>query len=92
MFCLQGKGEATEIEKRIQQIREDIEETKSEYEKDKLGERLAKLASGVAVIKVGNQGPLSQNIICRGILFHHSCCLLPWLSFELIVCKGIILV
>ena len=49
---VQSKGEKTEIDKRIQQIRDDIDLTTSEYEKEKLQERLAKLSSGVAVIKV----------------------------------------
>ena len=38
----------------MNQIRDDIELTSSEYEKEKLQERLAKLSNGVAVIKVGN--------------------------------------
>jgi len=48
-----GKGSSEEIEKRIAQIRKQLETTESEYEKEKLQERLAKLAGGVAVIKVG---------------------------------------
>lgn len=48
-----GTGEATEIKKRINQIRVQIEETTSEFDKEKLQERLAKLAGGVAVIEVG---------------------------------------
>jgi len=47
------KGSSEEIEKRIAQIRKQLETTESEYEKEKLQERLAKLAGGVAVIKVG---------------------------------------
>ena len=42
-----------ELEQRCEQIRGAIDETSSEYEKDKLKERLAKLTGGVAVIKVG---------------------------------------
>lgn len=49
---LQGKGSTGDIEKRVSSLRDDIELTNSEYEKEKLSERLAKLASGVAVIKV----------------------------------------
>ena len=49
---LQGKGEKADIEKRMTVIREEIELTNSEYEKEKLSERLAKLSNGVAVIKV----------------------------------------
>lgn len=48
-----GTGEAAEIKKRISQIRVQIEETTSEFDKEKLQERLAKLAGGVAVIEVG---------------------------------------
>jgi len=48
-----GKGSTEEIEKRIAQIRKQLETTESDYEKEKLQERLAKLAGGVAVIKVG---------------------------------------
>lgn len=48
-----GKGAKSEIEKRVAQIRAQIEQTDSEYDREKLQERLAKLAGGVAVIKVG---------------------------------------
>ncbi|MCL4514814.1 MAG: chaperonin GroEL, partial [Firmicutes bacterium] len=48
-----GKGDAKEIQKRINQIRAQIEETTSDFDREKLQERLAKLAGGVAVIKVG---------------------------------------
>jgi chaperonin GroEL len=55
-----GKGDKREIEKRIQQIRTQIEKTTSEYDKEKLQERLAKLAGGVAVIKVGAPTEVEQ--------------------------------
>ena len=48
----QGKGDKAEVEKRIEQIRDEISLTNSEYEKEKFQERLAKLSNGVAVIKV----------------------------------------
>ncbi|TPE47364.1 chaperonin GroEL [Amaricoccus solimangrovi] len=48
-----GFGEKAEIEARVAQIRQQIEETTSDYDKEKLQERLAKLAGGVAVIRVG---------------------------------------
>ncbi|ODN31239.1 chaperonin GroEL [Fervidobacterium thailandense] len=48
-----GKGKPEEIKKRIAQIKAQIEQTTSEYEKETLQERMAKLAGGVAVIKVG---------------------------------------
>jgi chaperonin GroEL len=48
-----GAGDKTAIEGRVSQIRRQIEDTSSDYDKEKLQERLAKLAGGVAVIKVG---------------------------------------
>jgi chaperonin GroEL len=48
-----GAGKASEIEGRIKQLRRQIEEANSDYDKEKLQERLAKLVGGVAVIKVG---------------------------------------
>ena len=48
-----GKGEKSLIQERIGQIKAQIEETSSEFDKEKLQERLAKLSGGVAVIKVG---------------------------------------
>jgi chaperonin GroEL len=48
-----GAGKQKEIEGRIRQLRAQIEETTSDYDREKLQERLAKLAGGVAVIKVG---------------------------------------
>jgi chaperonin GroEL len=50
---VEGAGKASGIEGRIKQIRAQIEETTSDYDQEKLQERLAKLAGGVAVIKVG---------------------------------------
>merc|ERR1711998_220792 len=50
---VQGVGKKKDIEGRCNQIRAQIEETSSDYDKEKLQERLAKLAGGVAVIKVG---------------------------------------
>ncbi|QCI27641.1 chaperonin GroEL [Caminibacter pacificus] len=48
-----GKGDKAAIEARINQIKKEIEETTSDYDREKLQERLAKLSGGVAVIKVG---------------------------------------
>ncbi len=48
-----GKGEKTAIHDRVSQIKKQIEETTSDFDREKLQERLAKLAGGVAVIKVG---------------------------------------
>lgn len=50
---LKGKGKKEDIDRRAGQIRDQIEDTTSEYEKEKLQERLARIASGVAVLKVG---------------------------------------
>src|SRR3990167_3099932 len=48
-----GKGEKSAIQQRVEQIKKQIEETDSEFDKDNLKERLAKLSGGVAVMKVG---------------------------------------
>ena len=48
-----GSGEKAEIDGRVTQIRRQIEETTSDYDREKLEERLAKLAGGVAVVNVG---------------------------------------
>jgi chaperonin GroEL len=50
---IDGAGEAANIQSRIKQIKAQIEETTSDYDREKLQERVAKLAGGVAVIKVG---------------------------------------
>ena len=50
---IDGAGAQADIEARVAQIRKQVEETSSDYDKEKLQERLAKLAGGVAVIKVG---------------------------------------
>ena len=52
-IVVDGEGNKAEIEARINQIKAQIEETTSEFDKEKLQERLAKLSGGVAVIKVG---------------------------------------
>ena len=50
---IDGTGKTTDIEGRVKQIRQQIEDTTSDYDREKLQERVAKLAGGVAVIKVG---------------------------------------
>jgi chaperonin GroEL len=50
---VEGAGKASDIQGRVKQIRRQIEETTSDYDREKLQERLAKLAGGVAVINVG---------------------------------------
>ena len=49
---IKGKGERSDVEQRINQIKEDIAVSNSEYEKEKFSERLAKLSNGIAVLKV----------------------------------------
>ena len=60
-LLLKGKGMKDKIEARAEQIRDQIETTNSEYEKEKLQERLARLASGVAVLKVGGSSEVEVN-------------------------------
>jgi chaperonin GroEL len=55
---IDGNGEKAEIEARVAQIRQQIEETSSDYDKEKLQERVAKLAGGVAVIRVGGMSEI----------------------------------
>jgi chaperonin GroEL len=50
---IDGAGSEADIQGRVKQIRAQIDETKSDYDKEKLQERLAKLVGGVAVVKVG---------------------------------------
>ncbi len=50
---VEGSGKSSDIQARVKQIRRQIEETTSDYDKEKLQERLAKLAGGIAVINVG---------------------------------------
>jgi chaperonin GroEL len=50
---IQGAGKRAEIQRRIDQLRRQIDETESEYDKEKFQERLAKLSGGVALIRVG---------------------------------------
>ncbi|KAL8447964.1 hypothetical protein Emag_004162 [Eimeria magna] len=52
-LMMEGKGDKTEISERCEQLRTLIQQTNSDYEKEKLQERLARLTGGVAVIKVG---------------------------------------
>jgi chaperonin GroEL len=57
---VEGKGEKDKIEARIKQIRKGVEKSESDFDKEKLQERLAKLAGGVAVIKVGAATEVEQ--------------------------------
>ena len=60
-LILDGSGSKGGIEERAELIRNSIEQTKSEYEKEKLQERLAKIGGGVAVIKVGGASEVEVN-------------------------------
>merc|ERR1712073_194848 len=60
-MLLKGAGGETDISKRVDMIRDQIEDTNSEYEKEKLQERMARLASGVAVLKVGGVSEVEVN-------------------------------
>lgn len=60
-LLLNGKGKKTDVDRRIEQIRDQIENTTSDYEKEKLQERLARLASGVAVLRVGGSSEVEVN-------------------------------
>ena len=53
MYTRQGGGKTSEIQGRVSQIKKQIDDTTSDYDREKLQERLAKLAGGVAVISVG---------------------------------------
>ena len=60
-LLMRGKGDPTAIEQRVNSISEEISETNSEYEKEKLQERLAKLSNGIAVLKVGGGSEVEVN-------------------------------
>merc|ERR1719347_1704901 len=60
-LLLRGKGEEKDIAARVESIRDAIEGTSSEYEKEKLQERMARLASGVAVLKIGGSSEVEMN-------------------------------
>lgn len=60
-LLLKGSGDEKIIAKRVSQLKFEIEETNSEYEKEKLNERLARLSSGVAVLKIGGSSEVEVN-------------------------------
>src|SRR3989338_6656109 len=59
---IEGKGEKAAIEARVKQIKNEIKNTTSDFDKEKLQERLAKLSGGVAVIKVGAATEVEQKV------------------------------
>ena len=63
---IDGAGRTEDIEARVTQIRAQLEESTSEYDKEKLQERMAKLAGGVAVIKVG--AATEKKVWCRAVV------------------------
>merc|ERR1712025_1524890 len=60
-MMLKGGGAQTDISRRVDQLRDQIEDTNSEYEKEKIQERMARLASGVAVLKIGGSSEVEVN-------------------------------
>ena len=80
-IVLGGGGGDVEVEERCELLRESIDMTSSEYEKEKLQERLAKLSGGVAVIKVGGASEV-RNI---SVLLFFVSLFLFWLC--LVVCR-----
>merc|ERR1712112_660224 len=54
-------GAQTDISRRVDQLRDQIKDTNSEYEKEKIQERMARLASGVAVLKIGGSSEVEVN-------------------------------
>jgi len=60
-LILRGKGSSEDVDKRIGQITEELDSSTSDYEKEKLNERLAKLSKGVALLKVGGSSEVEVN-------------------------------
>ena len=73
-----GSGKKSDIEARCSSIKQQIDETTSDYDKEKLQERLAKLAGGVAVIKVGGATEVEvkerKDRVRRCFECNKSCC------------------
>ncbi|CAD6230508.1 GSCOCG00006793001-RA-CDS [Cotesia congregata] len=60
-LLLKGKGNQADVERRAEYLRDQIDNTTSEYEKEKLQERLARLAAGVAVLRIGGSSEVEVN-------------------------------
>ena len=56
-----GKGKDSDVQHRVEQIKQEIEDCRSDFEKEKLQERLAKLSDGIAVLKVGGSSDVEVN-------------------------------
>lgn len=78
-LLLKGKGNQRDIDIRVDQIREDIEDTSSEYEKEKMQERMARMSSGVAVLKIGGASEVEMNRKKTELMMH---CVLPELQLK----------
>ena len=61
-IVLDGAGEKSAIEDRCEQLREAMAETGSDYDREKMQERLAKLSGGVAVLKIGGASEVSHGV------------------------------
>jgi chaperonin GroEL len=60
-LIMRGKGDPSAISQRVNSLKDEIDDTNSEYEKEKLQERLAKLSNGIAVLKVGGGSEVEVN-------------------------------
>ena len=63
-ILLDGSGDKSNIQERCDQIREAASTTTSDYDRDKLQERLAKLSGGVAVLKIGGASEVRRALPC----------------------------
>jgi len=77
-IVIDGAGEAASIEARVKQVRVQIEEATSDYDREKLQERVAKLAGGVAVIKVGAATEVEMKEKKPALKMHCTLPALPW--------------
>lgn len=71
-LLLKGRGKKEDIDRRADQLRDQISESTSEYEREKLQERLARLASGVAVLKVGGSSEVRFFIDGQNYIYFHA--------------------
>merc|ERR1712088_1057839 len=60
-LLLKGKGKENQINERVESIKDAIENTSSDYEKEKMQERMARMSSGVAVLKIGGASEVEMN-------------------------------
>lgn len=74
-----------QVEKRIEHIADEIEQSTSEYEKEKLNERLAKLSKGVAVLKIGGASEVKMLKIFLQTFFFRNSDSLAFIEIERVV-------